>query len=175
MEPPDVCYDDYGGMYDPDLAEDSVLEYHGCEFDGYDWEKSRAEEELKFEKMWPTVDAICESLVRRPRDWKIGTHTIKHKPTGQVYWTGTGSCNPITESYSGRDAKTLFSGAQGEKIREALNARHINNPTDEQFKAMKAFGVAPVPYKPEPGFFGRLWAAIKFFPILVKFCVGYRA
>ncbi|MNI77161.1 hypothetical protein D3C73_1334380 [compost metagenome] len=122
--------------------------------------------------MWPTVDAICDSLVRRPRDWTINSHTIKHKPTGQNYWTGTGTCAPITEVYGRSNATKVFSAAQGEKIREALNARHIHNPTDEQLKAMKAFGVAPQPFKPEPGFFGRTWAAIKFFPLLVRFCVG---
>ena len=174
MEPPDVCYDDYGLPYDPDLAEDDVgMEYYGNEYgDDIDWKAAQKEEDKRFEKMWPTVDAICESLVRRPRDWVLKTHTIKHKPTGQVYWTGTGTCSPITESYSGSDAKRVFSSEQGEKIREALNQRHIHNPTDEQLKIMKGFGVAPQPYKPEPGFFGRMWAAIKFFPILVRFCVG---
>lgn len=176
MEPPDVCYD-YVGMCESDLSEDEIIvEYYGDEYgDSYDWKAARAEEDKRFEKMWPTVDVICDSLVRRPRDWVIKTHTIKHKPTGQVYWSGTGTYTPITESYSGRAAKQVFSAEQGEKIRDALNLRHIHNPTDEQLKAMKAFGVAPQPYRPEPGFFGRMWAAIKFFPILVKFCMGYRA
>lgn len=162
-------YDDgTSGLYE----EECILEYHGHEYGDYDWRDAQKEEDEKYEKMWPAVEIICDSLVRRPREWKMGSHSIKHKPTGQVYWTGTGTCAPITETYMGRGATKVFSVKQGEKIREALNARDIHNPTDEQLKIMKGFGVAPQPFKPEPGFFGRLWAAIKFFPILVRFCVS---
>ena len=129
----------------------------------------------KFDKMWPAVDLICQSLVSRPREWKILSYTIKHIPTGHEYWTGSGGRAPITQLQMNSGHTTVFSDDQGLKIRAALHARDIYNPSDEQLKIMQGFGVAPQPFKPEPGFFGRMWAAIKFFPILVKFCVGYRS
>lgn len=175
MEPPDVCYDDYGMAYGSDYAEDDVsMEYHGPEYGDYEAYEDPDNEQL-FEKMWPTVEQMCREITKKPNEWVLDNYTLTHKPTKLQYWTGSSNTSAITEIYTAGNTKRIFSEEQGKLIRASLKDRRLHTPSPEQLEVMKAFGTDPVPFKPEPGFFGNLWAAIKFFPILVKFCVGYRA
>lgn len=175
----EVYYGDYGcdsgtgsSSYEPDYAEDDVSEYHGHEW-GVD-SMDELDEDAVFEKMWPTVEVMCRSLMYEPADWVQDSYTLTHKPTKMVYWTGSGTCNPIVESYIGSDSARIFSEKQGTLLRDAWNRRHHIVPNSAQLRAMKAFGTDPKPFVPEPGFWGQLWVAIKFFPIMVRFCMSVK-
>lgn len=169
MEPPDVCYDDYGGMYDPDYTEDDVSEYHG-DLTIADYEAFKAADDKKFEKMWPTVEAIVRSIQSKPHEWMQDTYTIQHRPSKTVYWSGTSNA-PITETFGGKNER-VFSDNQGRLIRAAFNERHAYVPNDAQLASMRAFGTEPKPFVPEPGFWSNLWISIKFLPTLARFCMS---
>lgn len=175
MEPPDVDYgfdyDDHGCCEDCDkqhYTRQEMSEYYGHEYDYLD---KPVDSDDQFEKMWPTVEAVCLSLMRNPREWELSSYTLMHKPTKQQYWTGSG-INPITDVYIDGSARRVFSNEQGEKIRNAVDNRNLYTPSDEQLAVMKAFGTAPMPFKSEPGFWSNLWVAIKFLPTLARFCMS---
>ena len=175
MEPPDVDYGyNYGNGYNhkPGAEYDSTLErdvseYHGPEYGDYPKHQSK-EDAREFDKMWPTVDQICRSLMSNPHDWVQDNYTIVHKPTKACYWTGSGN-GPIVESFGGGNNARIFSDKQGTLIRTALGDRFKYVPSHAQLAAMKAFGTEPKPFVPEPGFWGNFWVALKFLPTLARF------
>lgn len=193
MEPPDVDYGfdygynygdgycdgydhqtgkecDPGAEYDSMLLESDMTEFYGHEY-GYPRHKSKEDEE-EFDKMWPTVEQICRSLMSNPHDWVQDNYTIVHKPTKACYWTGSGN-GPIVESFGGGNNARIFSDKQGTMIRAALGDRFKYVPSHAQLAAMKAFGTEPKPFVPEPGFWGNLWVAIKFLPTMARFFMRY--
>lgn len=126
----------------------------------------------RFDRMWPTVYQICESLLYDQAAWEQQMYTITHIPSGISYWLGSNpnSDDPITDIFRPRD-ETVFNKEQGAAIRTALRNSKIVNVDPNQLLIMAAFNTLPKATKPEPGIWGKLYASIAFFPTFAFYCL----
>lgn len=132
----------------------------------------KKDDDVEFQKMWPTVEDMCRSLMTCPGDWEQQDYYIVHKPSKMRYWTGSSYLANITETYIGSNSKTVFSLKQGRLIRAAANYWRIGQLSKEQLAVVQSFQLISQPFKPEPGFWGNLWISIKFFPTMARFCMN---
>lgn len=128
-------------------------------------------DDVEFQKMWPTVEEMCRSLMNNTEDWEQHDHFILHKPSKMRYWTGSSYYCSITETYNSGNSKTVFSDKQGRLIRAAANYWRVGRLSKEQIAVVQSFRPVRTQFKPEPGFWGNLWVAIKFLPTLARFCM----
>lgn len=131
----------------------------------------KRDDDVEFQKMWPTVEEMCCSLMNYSEDWEQHDHYIIHKPSKMRYWTGSSFYCNITETYNGGNSKTVFSDKQGRLIRAAANYWRVSKLSKEQIAVVQSFRPVRTQYKPEPGFWGNLWVSIKFLPTMARFCM----
>lgn len=179
-DPDEVCYG-YDSDYDHDsedwrsraesrrlVAQNEHLEVLATADKFAVYKKGDDEE---FQKMWPTVEEMCRSLMNNTEDWEQQDYYIVHKPSKIRYWTGSSYYCSITETYNGGNSKTVFSDRQGRLIKAAANAWRTSRLSNEQLAIVKSFRPTQVQCNPEPGFWGNLWISIKFLPTMARFCM----